>query len=160
MSTIYNDDLTFKRDVTFEATPTMPSTSLLVKRYVSQSIVHGALTGGAATCTVALTGEPTGMIPIACYAVTSVTTTSGNSNTTGLTIKVGNSGDDDGYLAAVSVFGAAGRKEGAPGAQLQGYRASDALIATFTATGPAADIAHITALAVKIVVLYIEVASE
>lgn len=160
MSTIYNDELSFQKAVTFAEVPTMPSTSPLVKRYVSQSIVHGALTGGAATCTVALTGEPTGMIPIACYAVTSVTTTSSDSDTTGLTIKVGTASDDDGYLAAISIFGAAGRKEGAPGVMLGGYRAGDALIAHFTASGPAPDIADISALAVKIVVLYVEVAAE
>lgn len=142
-------------------TITLPTTQFQVKRYVSQSIVHGDLTAGSATCTVALTGEPTGIIPIAAYAVTSVTTTSGNGSTTGLTVKIGPSGDDDGFLPAVSIFGAASRKEGtAPGAMLGSYRASDALIATFTATGGAAAIAHITAMAVKIVVLYLEVAAE
>lgn len=142
------------------ATVTQPSNQFAVLRYVSQSITQAALTGGAATCTVALTGEPTTSIPLAAYVVTSGATTSSAGGTTGLTVKIGTSLDDDGYVAAISVFGAAGRKEGAPGVMLGGYRAGDSLIASFTATGGAADIAHIDALALKVVVLYATVAAE
>lgn len=165
MSTREDDDFTFNGTTTFAGPVVMAGTvdissatlANMPRRYVSQSIVHGALTGGSATCTVALTGEPTtGMMPIACYAVTSATTTSGDGSTTGLTVKIGTSGDDDGYLQEISIFGAAGRKEGASGVMIGGYRGdAEALIATFTATGGAADCAHITALALKIVVVYI-----
>lgn len=161
MSTIHRDAQIFKGTVDLSAaTLTPPTNAQLVKRYISQSVVHGALTGGAATCTVALTSEPTSLIPIGAYAETTVATTSSNGGTTGLTVKIGTSGDDDGYLPAVSIFGAASRKEGnTPGALLLTHRSADALIATFTATGGAADIAHISALALNIVIVYIDVSA-
>lgn len=168
MSTKEDDDYTFNGTTTF-AGPVVMTGSVdiasatlanMPRRYISQSIVHGDLTGGAASATIALTGEPTGMIPIACYVITTATTTSSNGSTTGLTIKVGTSGDDDGYLQAVSIFGAAGRKEGAPGVMLGGYRAAESLLVVLTATGGAADIGHISALAVKVVVVYIAAYTE
>ncbi len=142
------------------ATLTMPANQQVVLRYVSQSIVHGDLTGGGAVSTIALTGEPTGWLPIAAYIVTSTGTTSSNAGTTGLTCSVGIAGVIEGYVAAASIFGAAGRKEAFGGTLLGSYRASDALIATVTATGGAADCAHIDSLALKIVVCYLAVSAE
>lgn len=62
------------------------------------------------------------------------------------------------------VSGAGGRKEGrkenASGSLLGGYRAADALLATFTATGGGTDLAHISGLNLRAVVYYLEVATE
>lgn len=146
-----------------EATVTHPTNQPGVKRYVSQSITQADLTAGV-SCTVALTGEPTGILPLAAYVVTSATATSSSGDTTGLNVKVGPVADDDGYVQTSATLGAAGRKErssgSSPAAMLGTYRAVDALLATFTATGGDPDCADISALAMKVVIYYVEVATE
>lgn len=160
MATQYNDDKQFNGLTTLAGGVAFATNTQAVLRYVSQSIVHGDLTGGQAVSTIALTGEPTGWIPVGAYMVTSAATTSSNGNTTGLTCSVGISGVTEGYLAAASVFGAAGRKEAFGGTLLGSYRSSDALIATITATGGTPNCAHINSLAIKIVVCYLAVSTE
>ena len=67
--------MTLEGGVTIDpASVSAANTFVPCKRYVSQLITQAALSAGA-TCTVALTGEPTAMIPQACYVVTDETTT-------------------------------------------------------------------------------------
>ena len=164
MATIYADDITFTRAVSFDPVDATAGNAMVpTKRYVSQLITEAHLTGGAATCTVALTGEPTAMIPRACYVVTDEATTSGDVATTGLAAEVGIvSGDADFLMTSVSVFGAAGRKQTATvGVGLGCYRASDALCVKFTATGAGSeDVGDIDNLSLRVVILYAPVSAE
>lgn len=167
MSTIHDDDKTFNGAATFKggvtidpASVSAASTFVPIKRYISQKITEADLSSGA-TCTVALTGEPTGMIPQACYVVSDESTTSGNAATTGLTCEIGIAGDPDFLMVSTSVFGAAGRKEAYAGVGIDSYRASDALVAKFTAVGGGSEnCSHITNLSLRVVVLYCPVSAE
>ncbi len=157
----FNDPITFTRGITITpATVAAGNAFVPVKRYVSQLITQAALSAGA-TCTVALTGEPTGCIPIACYVVTDESTTSGDAATTGLAVEIGISGDANAYMESTSVFGAAGRKEAYAGVLTGGYRAADAIVAKFTAAGAGSeDCADITNLNMRVVILYASVSAE
>lgn len=135
-------------------------TFVVEKRYVSQLITQAALSAGA-TCTVALTGEPTAMIPRACYVVTDEATTSSSGDTTGLTCEVGLAGDPDFLMVSTSVFGAASRKEAYAGVGIDGYRAADPLVIKFTAVGAGSeDCADISNLNLRVVILYTPVSAE
>lgn len=167
MATTYQDSITFEQPVTLEGGVTIDPASVSAantfvpcKRYVSQLITQAALSAGA-TCTVALTGEPTAMIPQACYVVTDETTTSGDAATTGLTCEVGLAGDPDFLMVSTSVFGAAGRKEAYAGVGIDSYRAADPLVVKFTAVGAGSeDCADITNLNMRAVILYCPVSAE
>lgn len=167
MSTIHDDVKTFNGAATFKGGVTIDPASVSAantfvpcKRYVSQLITQAALSAGA-TCTVALTGEPTAMIPQACYVVTTDTTTSGDAATTGLTCEVGLAGDPDFLMVSTSVFGAAGRKEAYAGVGIDSYRAADPLVVKFTAAGGGSeDCADITNLNLRVVILYCPVSAE
>lgn len=132
-----------------------------LRRYVSQAITQADFTGGSATQSIALTGEPTGMLPDKVYVVTDggpVASSSGD--TTGLSCEVGIASDPDLFMQSANLLGAAGRKEAYAGQGLHGYRAADPIEIKFTATGPAADLAHITGLSVRVVMVYNEVSAE
>lgn len=160
MATRFDDDITFTGLVTLTPKTGAVQTQFIPKRYVSQLITQAALSAGA-TCTVALTGEPTGMIPLACYVVTDETTTSSSGDTTGLTVEIGIGGDPDFHMVSTSVFGAAGRKEAYAGVGIGAYRAADAIVAKFTAVGAGSeDCADISNLNMRVVLYYIEVAAE
>ena len=146
-----------------DATVTLPTGQYAPIRWVSDLIDEGDIVGGATSEAIAVPGTyPTGVIPIAAYLVTTKTTTSSNAGTTGLTLSLGISGATSGYLAAGAnlVSTAAGRKENAVGTLVGGYRSGDSLLLTLTATGGAANTAHISALGVKVVVYYLSVATE
>lgn len=150
----------FECPVTFSPPAGSVQSQFVEDQYVSQKITEADLSSGA-TCTVALVGEPTAMIPTACYVVTDEATTSGNAATTGLSVEIGIAGDADFHMASTSVFGAAGRKEAYRGVGLSGYRASDAIIAKFTATGAGSEnCSHITNLSMRVVLRYQRVATE
>lgn len=167
MATRYDDDKdfhgasTFKGGITIDpATVSDANTFVPMMRYVSQLITQADLSAGA-TCTVALTGEPTAMIPQACYVVSDESTTSGDGATTGLTCEVGLAGDPDFLMVSTSVFGAAGRKEAYAGVGIDSYRAADPLVVKFTAVGAGSeDCADITNLNLRVVVLYAPVSAE
>lgn len=167
MATIYADDKEFNGSATFKGGITIDpssvsagSTFVPTLRYISQKITEADLSSGA-TCTVALTGEPTAMIPQAAYVVTDESTTSGNGATTGLTCEVGLAGDPDFLMVSTSVFGAAGRKEAYAGVGIDSYRASDALVVKFTAVGAGSEnCSHITNLSMRVVILYAPVSAE
>lgn len=160
MRFIDSSGVEFACPVTFSAPSGTVQSQFVAQRYVSQLITQAALSAGA-TCTVALTGEPTGMIPLACYVVTDETTTSGNGATTGLSAEVGISGDPDFHMVSTSVFGAASRKEAYAGVGIGAYRANDAIQLKLTATGGGSEsCAHITNLNLYVVLYYIQVAAE
>lgn len=132
------------------------------RRYVSQTITQADLTAGA-SCVVQLTGEPAGAyIPIAAYLVTSAETTIDGEDTAGLTCQVGVGTDDDALVKDTSVAGAAGRKSSTQGAASIGQvlGAGTGIYATFTAAGGSPDCADVTALSLRVVVLYRELTSE
>lgn len=135
------------------ATLTMPTGTRYYQQYTSQVITQADLTAGA-SCTVALTGEPTSDVPLAAYMVTALATTSSAGTTTGLTCQLGIAGLPASYIADTSIFGAAGLKEAYTGTLITTARAADALVATFTATGGTPDCAEINQLSITFVVLY------
>ena len=150
----------FACPVTFSAPSGSVQSQFVEDQYVSQKITEADLSSGT-SCTVALVGEPTGMIPTACYVVTDEATTSGNAATTGLSVEIGIVGDPDFHMASTSVFGAAGRKEAYRGVGLGGYRSADAIIAKFTVTGGGSEnCSHITNLSLRVVLRYQRVATE
>lgn len=158
-SLIFHDPITATSTVDLSAaTVTLPTGQTAVKRYVSQSITANDVTSGA-TQSIALTGEPTGAIPIAayveCYPGAGVS--SSNGSTTGLTVEVGTAGDPDGYVKSVSIFGATSKvANGVQGDMIGCYRGTDALFLKLTATGGAPNVAHIAEnLYVKVVVIYL-----
>lgn len=163
----FQDSITFEQPVTLQggvtidpASVSAANTFVPMKRYVSQLITEADLSSGA-TCTVALTGEPTAMIPQAAYVVTSESTTSGNGATTGLTCEVGLAGDPDFLMVSTSVFGSAGRKEAYAGVGIDSYRAADPLVVKFTAVGAGSEnCSHISNLALRVVILYAPVSAE
>lgn len=160
MSTRFDDDITFTGAVTLTPKTGAVQTQFIPKRYVSQLITQAALSSGA-TNTINLTGEPVGMIPLACYVMTDEATTSGNAATTGLTAEVGISGDPDFHMVSTSVFGAASRKEAYAGVGIGAYRASDSIQLKLTAVGGGSEnCSHITNLNMYVVLYYLEVASE
>ena len=153
-------DLLVSGTMTLEEAPVLPATDLLVKRYVSQLVGPADLTVGSASCTVSLTDFPTDAVALGAYLVTTATATSSNGLTTGLTAKLGiASVDDDAYVTSISVFGAAGRKLGPPGASIGGF-VSGVPQLTFTATGGTPAIAHINALALYAVIYYVVPTTE
>lgn len=137
-----------------EAVPLTVPGQVGVKAYTSQTITQADFTSGT-TMIIALTGEPTAMIPIGCYVITTGGPVAGNGDTTGLTVEVGRAADPDSLMKSVSVFGAAGRAGGLVGAELGSFRNADALEIKFTATGGDPDVVDITALSLRVVILYI-----
>ncbi|MBL8970922.1 MAG: hypothetical protein JNK56_10100 [Myxococcales bacterium] len=133
----------------------LPADQQVVKSWISDPITQADLVGGSATQVIDLVAEPTALIPLAVYVVTSVETTSSNGSTTGLAAEVGIAADPDAYMATISVYSTAGRKGGAPGVALQSYRANDPIQLKLTATGGAANIGHISALSIRVVLLYL-----
>lgn len=133
----------------------LPGGLFLVKSW-SATVDTSSFTTGA-TATINLTSPPTAFLPIA----VSVTTASGDTvassdgDTTGLAVEIGVASDPDLYMASVSVFGAAGAKQGAPGVGIGGYRAADTIQAKFTAAGGAPDVAHITGMEMSVTVYYL-----
>lgn len=159
MATRFDDDIIFTGAVTLTPKTGAVQTQFLPKRFVSAAIT--SLTGGQASQAKAVSGLPAAIIPIAAYVIQTGTITSSNGSTTGLTVSLGVSGSTSGYLAAgANLIAAGGRKENAAGTLLGSYRAADSLLATFTATGGSADLAHIVGLSMRVVVYYLEVATE
>ncbi|MCY0990654.1 hypothetical protein OV203_26155 [Nannocystis sp. ILAH1] len=168
MATRYDDAITFTGPVTFTGsvttTPSSPaSASFMVKRWVSGAITQANLVGAQASQSVAVPGTfPTNVVPLGAYLVTTADTTSSSGDTTSLTASLGVSGSTQGYLAAgLNLIGAgAGRRMNLAGTILGGFRGVDSLLLTLTATGGSPDLADISALAIRVVVLYVEVSAE
>lgn len=121
--------------------------------YTSQVITQADFTSGS-TKSIALTSPPTNMVPIGCYVVTTGTVAGNGASTNALTVEVGRSADPDSLMKSVSVFGAAGRKAGLRGDELNSLRVSDALEIKFTAGGGAPNVTDITGLSLRVVILY------
>lgn len=127
-----------------------------VLTYTSQVITQADFTSGE-TKSIALVGEPTNILPIGCYVITTGGPVGGTSNTSGLMVEVGTSGDPDSLMKSVSVFGAADRKGGGAGDDINSYRKADALELKFTAGGTVTkNLTDITGLSIRVVLLYIK----
>lgn len=166
--TDHRDPHTFKKPVTFEdavtfgAALTPPTNTFFVKRWVSAELTEADLVGGQASQALAVADFPAGCVPIAAYTTMTTAPVSGDAGTTTFTISLGVSGSAAGFLAAgVNLIGAGtGRKQHAHGTLLNSYRSADSLLATVTAGGSGPDLVNITALGFKVVVYYLEVATE
>ena len=127
-----------------------------VLTYTSQIVTQADFTSGE-TKSIALADEPTNIVPIACYVVTTGGPVIGTINTSGLTVEVGTSGDPDSLMKSVSVFGTAGRKGGARGDDVNSYRTADALEIKFTSVGGVTkNLTDITGLSIQVVLLYVK----
>jgi hypothetical protein len=133
----------------------LPGGLFLVKSW-SATVDTSAFTTGA-TATINLATPPTAITPIGVLVTTASgdTVASSNGSTTGLAVEIGIASDPDLYMTSISVFGAAGAKQGAPGVGLGGYRAADTIQAKFTATGGAPDVGHITGMELTATVYYL-----
>lgn len=127
-----------------------------VYRWVSAQVTEADITSGTSQG-IALSGFPTGVIPISAYLIADEQATSGNGSTTGLTAQLGVSGATGVYLnAGANLLSASttGRLANYAGSVLGSYRAADALLLTITATGGAPDVDHISNFAMRVVVDY------
>lgn len=123
-------------------------------RWVSAQITEASITSGTSQ-SITLSAFPAAVIPISAYIIADEAATSGNGSTTTLTYALGVSGLTQGYLTAgANVLTSAGRQANGTGVLLGGYRHADALLLTITAGGGAPDVAHLTNLAVRVVVDY------
>ena len=115
------------------------------------------LTGGANTQALDFAAAlPAGALLISAW-VRGDALSSSDPNTDGATVTLGPSGgDSDGWMEAADLF-AAGHRQGAPGALWSPLApvlaAATTPAATITATGPAADLGHLSGTA-KLVILY------
>ncbi|WAS97216.1 hypothetical protein [Nannocystis punicea] len=154
MPTTYDDDKLFRGDCTFEGAVDMSGASgtgvvkMIEVPFTLTDIQAGSLSSDAVPVGALILG--------AAITMTTALTFSGG-DTTGVTLKAGTSGDDDGYFAATQLSGATGSKRPAAagaliGLQVAGDAGSCALV--FAATGGSPDLADVTAGAGKLMLAY------
>jgi len=115
-----------------------------LQRVISGAFVLADITAG----TKVFTGVPANAIVTGFAIRVTTQLTFSNVGTTGVTVKAGTAGDDDGYFAAVQLSGAAGNRYAAAAGALVGCQVaggSGSFTLTFAATGGAADLAHVSA---------------
>lgn len=139
----------------------LPANNFVVKCWVSNRLTETNIVGGGASEFIAFTGFPAAVEPVAAYLLADEAATSGNANTTALTYSLGISTAVASYLqAGANMLGLTGRSANAAGTLLGTYRAADTVGLGLVATGGAPNTAHITNLAVRAVVYYLESATE
>lgn len=147
-------------DVTITGSITLGTNEFIVKRYVSDPITQDSFNAGQTQSIALAPAISSNILPLGCYPITSVETTSSSGDTTGLTVELGIGGGDE-YFSSVSIFGSAGRKSTVPGTFIGGFRTGDTLQATFTAVGGGSeDLTDIDQMSVRFVVYFVESASE
>jgi hypothetical protein len=117
------------------------------------SFVLADITAG----TKVFTSLPSNAVVIGASLRVTTALTFSNVGTTGVTCKAGTSGDDDGWIPATQMSGSAAYKyPSAAGAQIGSQVAggSGSFTLTFTATGGAADLAHVSAGAGTVYLIY------
>lgn len=165
MTTRFEDEMIFTKSVTFEdgvavTASSTGSTTAGTLGILSVAFVLADIEAG----TKVWTTLPAGAIVLGCSV--QVTTAlafadGGAGDTTEVTIKVGTSGDDDGWLPSTALAGATGYKypaDAASGAMIGRATAggSGKLTATFTASaGTSPDLADVSAGAGTVYVTYI-----
>lgn len=175
MATIFEDTITFTKDVTFSGSTTqitLPANGLIIASGATGATTagtHGILSAAFVLAdieagTKVWTTLPAGAIVTGCAV--KVTTAllfadGGAGDTTDVTIKVGTSGDDDGWYPATAMAGATGFRypaAAASGAMIGRATAggSGNLTATFAASaGSSPDLADVSAGAGTVYITYI-----
>lgn len=175
MATIFEDTITFTKDVTFTGSTTqltLPANGLIVasgSTGATTAGTHGILSAAFVLAdieagTKVWTTMPAGAIVTGCSV--KITTAlafadGGAGDTTEVTLKVGTSGDDDGWLPVTALAGTAGFKypaDAAGGAMIGRATAggSGKLTATFAASaGSSPDLADVSAGAGTVYITYI-----
>lgn len=145
----FRDSLTFHKPLTAAAAsgnriPKFIEVPFLVANIVAGTLVYNSL--------------PDNVLVLGVHIVITTQLTFSNGSTTGVSAKIGNA-DDDGFGTSIALAGAAGYRRPAPGVLSGGVVAGGAsgLITTFTATGGAPNLAHVSAGAGKLVIDFIEV---
>lgn len=152
MPTVYEDEIIFKKAVTFEGEVEIEPE---VKRWISQEITTSDL-GTSASQSINLADFPTNCIPLGVYVTTAAgDTVAGNTDTTGLAAEVGIATDPDFLMASISVWGVPSRKQGLSGVGLGGLRAADTVQLKLTATGGSPGLDDITGLGLQVHVFYL-----
>lgn len=156
MSTIDNDTRICKKLYTFEGGVSFGSgtaASQSTIKYASKAFVLANITAGTLTL-INGTDIPANAIILSCWVSTTTAPTFSAGTTTGLTAKIGSSGDDDGYGLAVSIAGTAGLKSPDPGVLVGKLNTTGAVAVAFTATGGTPTLAEVSAGAGSVVVAY------
>lgn len=146
----FNDQIEFKKPVTFATSTLQHVVTTLEVPFDRADITAG---------TKASSGLPANALILGCHV--EMTTPLGFSagTTTGVSAKIGNSGDDDGFGTSTALAGSAGYRRPAPGVLSGAVVAGGAggLVATFTATGGTPVLSEVSAGAGKLVVHYVAV---
>lgn len=156
MSTVYNDTITYKKAVTFDGGVSFGAGAVASEstvKYATKAFVLANITGGSLTF-VNGTDIPANTIILGCWIKTTTAPAFSAGTTTGLTAKVGSSGDDDGYGLAVSIAGSAGIKAPDPGVLVGKLNTTGAVAVAFTATGGTPTLSEVSAGAGSVVVAY------
>lgn len=145
----FRDTLTFHKPLTAAAT-----SGNRIPRFVEIPFVKADLNAG----TLAYAGLPANVLILGAHMKITTALTYSNGGTTGVTAKIGNA-DDDGFGLSTAIAGAAGYRRFTPGVLVGGVVAGSTggVVATFTATGGAADLAHVSAGAGVVVIDFLEV---
>jgi hypothetical protein len=147
----FRDSLTFHKPITAAAASGNRIPQFVEIPFVAADIVAGS---------VAYDDLPANVLILGARIVITTPLTFSNVGTTGVSAKIGNAAEDDaGFGTATAIAGAAGYRRFPPGALVGGTvpGGTDGVLASFTATGGAADLAHVSAGAGKVVVDFIEV---
>lgn len=149
MAAEYDDELTFNKRITAAA-----ASGNRIPRFLEAAFVKADINAGTFTSP----DLPANALILGAHIKITTALTYSNVGTTGVSAKIGNA-DDDGFGTSVALAGVAGYRRPPPGALVGGVVAgsTNGVIVTFTATGGAADLAHVSAGAGKVVIDYIEV---
>lgn len=144
----FRDELTFHKPLTAAA-----ASGNRIPKFIEAPFVAADLVAG----TLVYDDLPANVLVLGSHIVITTALTFSNGSTTGVSAKIGNA-DDDGFGTSIALAGTAGYRRPAPGALVGGVVAggTSGLIATFTATGGAPNLAHVSAGAGKVVIDFIE----
>lgn len=152
---IVEDDMIFTRPLTLTAASGQRMVKFLEVPFTAAVIATYGL-GDALTSDLL----PANAIIIGQHVVITTAFTYSNVGTTGVSLKVGTASDDDGFITNTALGGTAGYRRSVAGDLVNGSvvaGGAEAVLGSFTATGGAASLAHLSAGAGKIVLEFIEV---
>jgi len=145
----FRDELTFHKPLTAAA-----ASGNRIPKFIEAPFIVADLVAG----TLVYDDLPANVLVLGVHIVITTALTFSNGSTTGVSAKIGNA-DDDGFGTSIALAGTAGYRRPPPGALVGGVVAggTSGLIATFTATGGAPNLAHVSAGAGHLVIDFIEV---
>ncbi|MCY0995097.1 hypothetical protein OV203_48675 [Nannocystis sp. ILAH1] len=154
MPTTYDDDKLFRGGCTFEGAVDMSGASGagVVKALEVPFTLADIQTGGLSSNAV-----PVGALILGVAISMTTALAFSGSDTTGVTLKAGTSGDDDGYFAATQLSGATGSKRSTAAGALIGLQVAGgagSCVLVFAATGGSPDLADVTAGEGKLMFAY------